>query len=213
MSKLPDSPISGLIYDCDGVLFESHEANLAYYNAILGQFGEPPIRLTDSAKAQLCHTASSPVVFETLLGAERASKAMACAAKLDYRQFIPFMRPEPGLGESLAALARRIPLAVATNRGGSTKEILEHFGLCDYFQVVVTSLDVPRPKPYPDMLLLAADRLGFPSEQLIFIGDSELDREAARSAGIRFAAYKGWDAESLSVRGHEDLVALVGGVS
>ena len=35
--------INGIIFDCDGVLFESRKANLAYYNAVLSQFGEPPV--------------------------------------------------------------------------------------------------------------------------------------------------------------------------
>lgn len=209
MFEIPHLAISGLIYDCDGVLFESHEANLAYYNAILTHLGEPSIQRSETAKVRLCHTASSPVVLETLLGAERISEAMACAADLDYRQFIPYMQPEPGLCKSLADLSRKIPLAVATNRGDSMGEILEHFGLSSYFQVVVTSRDVDRPKPYPDMLLLAARQLGIPTEKLMFVGDSELDREAARSAGIRFAAYKGWDAASIQIRGHEDLVAML----
>lgn len=208
-----DFAVSGLIYDCDGVLFESHEANLAYYNAILAQLGEPAIQLSDTDTVRLCHTASSPVVLETLLGAERISEAMACVAGLDYRQFIPYMHPEPGLCETLADLSRKLPLAVATNRGDSMTEILEHFGLQNYFQVVVTSRDVERPKPYPDMLLLASHRLGIAKEELMFIGDSELDREAARRAGIRFAAYKGWDETSIQIRGHKDLAAMVGGVS
>ena len=60
--------IRGIIYDCDGVLFESRAANLAYYNAVLRQFGEPAVATDDSVKAQLCHTAASPEVFAVLLG-------------------------------------------------------------------------------------------------------------------------------------------------
>ena len=205
------SKISGLIYDCDGVLFESHEANLAYYNAVLTHFDEPAIRPEETTKVQLCHTAASPRVLEMLFDAERVAEALAYAATLDYRLFIPFMHPEPGLAESLAEMSLKIPLAVATNRGNSMSEILEHFGLSEYFQVVVTSRDVARPKPHPDMLLLAARRLGIARDELIFVGDSELDREAAHGAGVRFAAYKGWDDTSIQIRGHEDLVVLVNG--
>jgi len=200
--------IRGIIYDCDGVLFESRAANLAYYNAVLQQVGEPPVAADDSDKAHLCHTAASPEVFAALLGPARVEQALACAATLDYRQFIPFMTPEPGMVETLAALSAQMPLAVATNRGTSMPEILRHFGLSRYFQTVVTSRDVARPKPHPDMLELVARRLGLRGNELLFVGDSELDSAAAARAGIRFAAYKGDLTGELKIRSHSELAAL-----
>jgi phosphoglycolate phosphatase len=200
--------IYGIIYDCDGVLFESRDANLAYYNAVLQQLGEPCVAADDSVKAHLCHTAASPEVFASLLGPARVAQALACAAVLDYRQFIPFMTPEPGMVETLAALSAQLPLAVATNRGTSMPEILRHFGLSEYFRTVVTSRDVARPKPHPDMLELAAHRLGLRADELLFVGDSELDSTAAARAGIRFAAYKGDLPGELKIESHQELVAL-----
>jgi HAD superfamily hydrolase (TIGR01509 family) len=100
------------------------------------------------------------------------------------------MQPEPGMSEALAVLSTRYPLAVATNRGKSMPDIISHFELGDHFKTVVTSHDVPRPKPFPDMLLEAARRLQIPPGDLLFIGDSELDQAAAQAAGMAFAAYK-----------------------
>jgi HAD superfamily hydrolase (TIGR01509 family) len=203
--------ISGVIFDCDGVLFESRAANLAYYNVVLKHFGEPPVSAADRATAHLCHTAASPEVFVALLGPQRAAAALDYAATLDYRDFIPFMQPEPELTEVLTILAEKVPLAVATNRGASISGILAHFGLAHLFRTVVTSRDVERPKPYPDMLQLAARRLRLKEEELLFVGDSELDREAARQAGVRFAAYKGGVEAELTVYSHRELAALVRG--
>jgi len=202
--------IRGIIFDCDGVLFESRAANLSYYNAVFQQLGEPPVTVEDSARAHICHTAASPEVFAALLGAARVPEALACAAALDYRQFIPFMTPEAGLVEMLASLSERMPLAVATNRGTSMVEVLQHFELGRYFQTVVTSKDVDRPKPHPDMLLLAARRLGLQEKELLFVGDSELDSAAAARAGIRFAAYKGDLPGDYRISSHMELPALCG---
>lgn len=202
--------IRGIIYDCDGVLFESRQANLAYYNAVLDHLGEPPVTVADREKAHICHTAASPQVFDVLLGPARAEQALSYAATLDYRQFIPFMTPEPGMVETLAALSMRMPLAVATNRGTSMVEILRHFGLAGYFQTVVTSRDVPRPKPHPDMLELAVRRLELKKHELLFVGDSELDREAARHAGIRFVAYKTQMPGEMAIDGHQELLTVIG---
>jgi len=201
--------IAGIVFDCDGVLFESRAANLAYYNTILAAFGEPPVAADDTERARLCHTAASPEVFRVLLGVERAGSALEAARQLDYRHFIPAMQPEPGMAGALAALSRRYPLAVATNRGSSMHEILEHFDLTGYFRAVVTSRDVSRPKPYPDMLFEAARQLALDPGRLLFVGDSELDQAAAAAAGIRFASYRNQLRADLHLASHRELQDLL----
>lgn len=203
--------IHGIIFDCDGVLFESRRANLAYYNAVLEQFGEKPVTDDDPDRVHLCHTAASPQVLACLLGVERATEALAFAAELDYRQFIPYMTPEPGMQDALACLAERYPLALATNRGHSILSILEHFDLVSFFQAVVTSKDVQLPKPAPDMLQEAARRLKSAPSQLLFVGDSELDQAAARSAGMPFAIYRGNLKAELTLGHHGELVKILMG--
>ena len=200
--------IRGIVFDCDGVLFESRRANLEYYNTVLAYFDEPPVAETDRANAHLCHTAASTQVLQHLLGEKRAPQALSIAAQLDYRQFIPFMEPEPGLREALATLTGLYPLAIATNRGRSMPGILEHFGLTSYFSTVVTSRDVNRPKPAPDMLFEAAKRMQLAPHELLFVGDSELDQAAANSAGMPFAAYRGNLQADLRLEHHTELVSL-----
>lgn len=200
--------IRGIVYDCDGVLFESRKANLAYYNTILNLFDEPPVEESDHARAHLCHTAASPHVFTQLLGEERTQRALSLATELDYRQFIPYMEPEPGMRNALSQLANFYPLAVATNRGNSMPSILEHFGLSGFFQTVVTSRDVEHPKPAPDMLLEVARRLHCSTNQLLFVGDSELDQAAARAAGMPFSIYRGDLQADVRLEHHEELVSL-----
>ncbi len=201
--------LSGVIFDCDGVLFESRRANLAYYNAILARFDEPEVTEAQSERANLCHAAASPEVLAELLGPDRAEAALEFAATLDYRQFIPWMDPEPGMREALEMLSAQIPLAVATNRGTSMPEILVHFGLQDYFSAVITSRDVARPKPHADMLLLAAERLALPLESLLFVGDSVYDRMAAEAADIPFIAYRPTFDYPRKVTSYDQLLAVV----
>jgi HAD superfamily hydrolase (TIGR01509 family) len=133
------------------------------------------------------------------------------AADLDYRQFIPFMEPEPGMQQALASLATIYPLAVATNRGISMLSILEHFELSGFFQTVVTTRDVKNPKPAPDMLHEASKRLQLAPQQLLFVGDSELDQAAARSAGMPFAVYRGDLQADMRITHHGELVDLLVG--
>jgi phosphoglycolate phosphatase len=200
--------IRGIVFDCDGVLFESRQANLVFYNTVLAHFGRPPVREDDRETCHLCHTAASPQVLAGLFGEEMAEEALAFSTTLDYRNFIPYMTPEPEMTWALAKLSARYPLAVATNRGTSMPEILSHFDLSSHFSAVVTSRDVPRPKPHPDMLHLAARRLGFQEDELLFVGDSELDRRAALAAGMPFAAYR-WNGGELRVDGYRELVGML----
>lgn len=181
--------VKAIIYDCDGVLFASHAANLAYYNQIFAAFDYPQVTLEQKDVAHLCHTASSPQVLAGLMRAEDVPSALAFAAELDYREFIPLMTPMPQLHQVLEIVARHYPLAIATNRGTSVVPILEHFALDQFFSAVVTSRDVEKPKPAPDMLLLAARHLGHQPQACLFIGDSELDQAAAVAGSFHFLGY------------------------
>jgi HAD superfamily hydrolase (TIGR01509 family) len=198
--------LKAVIFDCDGVMFESRRANLAYYNQILAQFSYPAVLPDQVERAHLCHTASSPVVLKTLLGEENLTAALTFASELDYREFIPFMEQEPQLIDVLKELEKQYPLAVATNRGYSIKAILAHFDLLDYFATVVTCHDVAAPKPAPDMLLLAAAELNVFPEQCLFIGDSTLDRQAADSAGMPFVGYGGAQPGEMNIDRHMELL-------
>ncbi len=198
-----------VIFDCDGVLFESHQANLSYYNRIFARFGCPQITDPECAAARICHTASSPAVLAQLMDATQVEEALAFAATIDYREFIPLMTEAAGLKSALTRLAAEFPLAVATNRGNSMQEILRHFGLDHHFSAVVTSRDVPAPKPAPDMLVLAAQHLEVPIEHCLFVGDSDLDRRAAAAVSMPFVGYGRSVESERRVDSHGDLVELI----
>ena len=198
--------IGAVIFDCDGVMFESHRANLAYYNRILAEFSYPLVSTQQKELAQMCHTASSPEVLANLFHSDDLIVARQFAATLDYREFIPYMKPEKNFIDLLERLSGQYPLAIATNRGKSILAILDHFNLQKFFSVVVTSHDVEQPKPAPDMLLLAVEKLQIGADACLFIGDSELDKAAAVAANIQFAGYGGGVTGSVSLSNHLELL-------
>ena len=78
---------------------------------------------------------------------------------------------------------------LVTSKGrGMTARSLEHVGLADSFDTIVTYEDTDRHKPGPEPVLLALDRLGVPAERSIFLGDSPHDMHSGRAAGVRTAA-------------------------
>jgi HAD superfamily hydrolase (TIGR01509 family) len=78
---------------------------------------------------------------------------------------------------------------VATNRTDTMNRVLAINSLESYFDLVVTAQNVPRPKPYPDQLRRVMEFFHVSAEELIFVGDSELDEMAAKAAGVRLVAY------------------------
>ncbi|MFW6335253.1 MAG: HAD family hydrolase, partial [Desulfosalsimonas sp.] len=78
--------------------------------------------------------------------------------------------------------------AVATNRSDTMNRVLEEHGLEHCFDLVVTALDVENPKPSPDQLIKITQHFGVSSGQVLYVGDSQVDQQAARAAGVILAA-------------------------
>lgn len=101
------------------------------------------------------------------------------------------VRPYPGVIDGLAAFATRgIPLAVVTSKGREAAErTLGVCGLSDHFDVVVSADDVVRGKPDPEPVTAALKQLGRRTPaHVLFLGDTPMDVDAGRAAGVRTAA-------------------------
>ena len=96
----------------------------------------------------------------------------------------------PGAPELLRGLkARGVKTAiVSTKRGDTIEIIMDNHGLGDTVELVIGSADVKRPKPDPEGLCTAMERLGVIPEETLFCGDTVLDAGAAQNAGCHFAA-------------------------
>jgi HAD superfamily hydrolase (TIGR01509 family) len=106
-------------------------------------------------------------------------------------EFIEYLKMEPHVFEILDALrARGIATAISTNRTTTMKPIMERFKLWPFFDMVVSALDVEKPKPDPESVEKILSKLQADRERTLYVGDSEVDRKTARSAGVRFVAYK-----------------------
>lgn len=184
-------PLPGLLLlDCDGVLIRSEKANVAYYNAIFRAFDLPEVDPRDRTAVARLHTLSTPQVIEEFFPESQRARGLAHAASVEYSLFLEYLDAEPGWVEVLSEWRVQGRTAVATNRGRSAHAVLEAVGLLPLIDRVVTVRDVERPKPHPDLLLKAAADLGFSPGESLYVGDSELDRRAAESAGMPFLGFR-----------------------
>lgn len=63
--------------------------------------------------------------------------------------------------------------------------ILEQVGISNLIETVVSAGDVERKKPFPDPLILCRDRMGFTSDQCVYVGDMGIDITAGKAAGMK----------------------------
>ncbi len=177
------------ILDCDGVLFDSLQANIEFYNALLRAFDKPLIDATQLAFIHMA-TAEESVAY-LFRGDPHLEDAQRLRTTMDYHQFIPYMKLAPGAREVLSILREKGKrLAICTNRSVSMRAVLDYFELSELFDCVVTTLEVRRPKPDPEGLQLILDTLKLVPTSALFVGDSILDQQASKAAGVPFAAYR-----------------------
>lgn len=179
--------IKVVAFDCDGVLFDSADANTAYYNQILRRFGKPDMTPGQVSYAHM-HTADEVMTY---LFADRSlrDRANTFRGEMGYLPFIEHMRIEPHLKELLMLLRPKFKTAIATNRTNTMPYVLRAHGLEGMFDHVVTAQDVNRPKPDPEMLTNILAFFKVEPRETIYVGDSELDEQAAKAAGIPLVAY------------------------
>lgn len=183
-----------VIFDCDGVMFDSRQANINFYNHLLSHFGLPLLR---EEQVDYIHMATADESIRYVFrGTPCLEQALAYRLQMDYTPFIQDMVPEPGLKELLAKLKPTCRLAVATNRSNTIGKVLESYGLAGYFDIVVSSLDVEKPKPHPEPLFKILDFFSIRPDQALYVGDSQVDYETAKAASVPFAAYKNRDLDA-----------------
>jgi HAD superfamily hydrolase (TIGR01509 family) len=200
-----------VIYDCDGVMFDSFEANLAFYDRIMITLDRPVLDRNNKEQMRVLHTYANRDVLAWFFpdGADFAA-AVRAASAIDYRELVPFMRLEEGFIETLEALKSRVHLAVCTNRSTSMELVLESFGLTSYFGCVMTASRVASPKPHPEPLLKVLEHYRIGPAEALFVGDSDVDRQAAAAAGVPFVAYKADLAALARIERHGEILGLLG---
>ena len=180
--------LKGLVFDIDGVLFDSRTSNIEYYNIIRRTVQLPPISPEDE---DFCHQASVQECMERIIPPPYREAAEEACRQINYMdQLLPMLALEPGLLETLHWLQSwNVRMAIFTNRSTSVGELLRYFGLEHFFQPVKTSANSP-PKPSPEGLLGILSEWNVAPCAIAFLGDSKVDELAASGAGVPFWAFR-----------------------
>jgi beta-phosphoglucomutase-like phosphatase (HAD superfamily) len=176
--------IKGIIFDCDGTLADTMPLHWEAWKIIVERH---QFHFTEDRFYALGGVPSRDIL--KMLGTEQglALDALAVAKEKEneYLSFLSSVKPiHPVVGIAQAHFGQ-IPLAVAS--GGTKRaidQVLNHLGILSLFNAVVTSEDVIRQKPAPDIFLEAARRIGVAPEFCRAYEDTELGMQAIRAAGM-----------------------------
>jgi beta-phosphoglucomutase-like phosphatase (HAD superfamily) len=182
--KHPLPPPQGIIFDCDGTLADTMPLHWRTWQVIATRHG---FRLPQDRFYSLGGVPARDILKQ--LSAEQGVPldplAVAREKEAAYLPLIAQVEPI----NTVVGVARenygRIPLAVAS--GGTRRiieQVLDHLGIRRLFQAVVTSEDVARQKPAPDIFLEAARRIGVPPQFCRAYEDTDLGMQAIRAAGM-----------------------------
>jgi len=179
-----------IVFDCDGVMFDSKKANCMYYNHLLTHFELPPMAESEEDFVHMSSVADSVRYIFRHYSIPSLQEVNAYRQSLKYAPFLKYMEMETDLVEFLKITSKYYHLAISTNRTDTMIPLLKSYGLEDYFGKVVTAATAKRPKPAPDGLLEILAHFNCTPEESVFIGDSIIDEQHAGSCGVPLIAFK-----------------------
>jgi phosphoglycolate phosphatase len=176
-----------ILFDLDGTLIDSTEAILEGFAVAFKTFGRT-VPSEESIKKEIGYPLD--VMFLTLGIPKEEIVAHVQAYKEHYKKIacdktilLPHAR------EAILLASKSATLGVVTTKTAKYSiDLLEYMGLMEYFDVLIGREDVLYPKPHPEPIMKALGKLQKVTRDSWMIGDTPMDIEAAKAAGINSVA-------------------------
>jgi HAD superfamily hydrolase (TIGR01509 family) len=182
-------PVAAVVFDMDGVLIDSEQAWSDAREQLARETGGSWAPGTQERMMGMSSPEWSRFMHKDLgvpLEPPEISQSVVDRLEQRYRERLPLL---PDAHEAVERLAARWPLAVASSSNRPLIDlVLRLAGLGDAFRATVSSEEVPRGKPAPDVYLEAARRLGAKPEECVAVEDSTNGITAAAAAGMHVIA-------------------------
>jgi 2-phosphoglycolate phosphatase len=185
MNRLRQEPLHAILFDFDGTLADTFPLIAAAFNAAMH---EPLGRqFSDEEVVARFGVPDEPLVRRELQ--EHPSPIVEAAIEKyfgHYRSAHGMVQPFAGVEAMLQTLYERgIPMGLMTGKGRRAADIsLQMLGWEKYFGSVVTGDEIPAQKPAPDGVLMVAQALNIAPQHCAYVGDSPIDIEAGKAAGM-----------------------------
>jgi HAD superfamily hydrolase (TIGR01509 family) len=182
----PEKLYKGYIFDCDGTLAHSMPVHYVAWRQTVEENG---LQMSEELFYSLGGVPTTKIVeiLNEKFGSNLDPELVAKRKEEVYVENMGDMRPL----EEVAAFARKVAKfgKVSIASGGYLPVVLktlEAIGFKDFFSVIVTTEQVARGKPFPDMFLEAAKRMDVPPSECLVLEDSPAGIEAAKAAGMDY---------------------------
>jgi HAD superfamily hydrolase (TIGR01509 family) len=181
--------IEAVVFDMDGVLIDSEPVWERVRRKFVADNGgrwpeDAQDRMMGMSTAEWSAYLSED--FGLRLSAPRVADLVIAAMTAEYQAHLPLL---PGAVDTVRELSARYPLAVASSAPRSLIEaVLDASGLRSAFAAAVSSEEVARGKPAPDVYLEATARLGIPASACAAVEDSSNGLRSAAAAGLAVIA-------------------------
>lgn len=190
--KKPEN-IKLIIFDLDGTLVDSVKDISNALSHAVKPFGLGPISAEETAS--LVGDGLTKLIEKFIAAHSELTKHGESAESIKDRllkNFIPyysehltdFTVPYPFAVETLEKLTKYKKAVISNKREALVKEILEHFDILKFFDVVLGGDSSEEKKPSPAPIKKILQTLGFNPEEAAIVGDSEIDIQAGKAAGI-----------------------------
>ena len=179
-----------VIFDVDGVLVDSFEANFKFFTDLMNKFDQNFME-----KGEFSNFFNMPMkdlIRKTVRieDEEEIEKIWKSGKDREVQYPDELLNIPQHLEETIKSLNRDYILGIVTSRNASdvfNMEPISHFK--QWFRIVIGYSDTKNHKPHPEPLILVAERLGLKTDECVYIGDSESDILAAKAAGMKAVLY------------------------
>ncbi|QEH34865.1 Phosphoglycolate phosphatase [Aquisphaera giovannonii] len=207
--------VRGVLLDMDGTLVDSNDAHARSWEKAFSEFGvdasyeEIRARIGKGGDKMVGEIAGWS--YESPEGKRLSERRQ----EIFLKEYLPTIQAFPKAQELLARMHEAgLKLVIATSgKDVELKPLMFRCGADRYIEEKTTSDDAKESKPDPDIVHAALERIGLPADQVVLLGDTPFDIQAAGDAGVRTIALKsgGWGPDGLvgAIAIYEDAADLL----
>jgi len=194
--------IHAVIFDVDGTLVDSNDAQARSWVDALKEFG---YSVPYEKVRPLIGMGGDKVLPETIgvqKDSEKGKQISKRRGEIFKEKYLPNVQPFPDAQKLLDRMRKQgLKLAIATSaQPDELRPLLQIVGAADLIEDKTSARDVKSSKPDPDVMQVALKRVGYPPNEVVMIGDTPYDIEAARKVGVGTIAFRcgGWSDSDLA---------------
>jgi phosphoglycolate phosphatase len=168
---------NAILFDMDGVLVDSLDSWWKALNSALKRFKHQEITRDEFMKTYWGHD------LKANLKRLQLNPEVAQFCNITYGNHLEYINIYPDTKSTLMRLASYKKAIITNTPTDCAKQILRKFEIEQYFKEIITSDDVVKAKPSPEIVFKACERLSVDAKTVVLVGDTESDVKAGQAAG------------------------------